>query len=80
MSYNRASIFKSRLSKSKTIFMVADEYRTSPKSKTPGGSIVKVVYSDGTSRIYDKVKNVEAYISCVIKNSDDDIKDAFEIV
>ena len=52
--------FQTTTSNSKTIF-VSDKYRTNPLSHQPGGWTVRVYYPSGASRIYDKVKNVEAY-------------------
>lgn len=79
MPYNRTNIFNDKLSQSKNSFLVAGKYRTNPKSHIPGGSHVKVVYTDGSSRIYDKIKNAEAYISHLLRYSGDDIAEAFEM-
>lgn len=35
---------------------VSDQYRTNPLSLTPGGSEVQVVFLNGQTREYDKVK------------------------
>lgn len=78
MSYNRTNIFNDQLSISKNSFRVARKWRTNPLSQTPGGFFVKVVYKDGSSRIYDNVKNVEAYITYIIRNSEDDILEVAE--
>jgi hypothetical protein len=61
MSYNRNSIFNSLVQEANNSFLVADEYRTNPLSKQPGGDTIKVKYSDGSIRIYDKIKNIAAY-------------------
>ena len=72
MSYNRTSIFNELATEAKNSFMVGDDFRTNPLSHRPGGSTVKVTYDNGSSRIYDKVKNVEAYI-CKIRSGNDRI-------
>jgi len=56
-------------------FKVGDEFRTSDKSRMPGGVTVVVVYKDGKKREYDKVKNSGAYIKTVLKNPD--VKEAY---
>jgi hypothetical protein len=61
MSYNRNSVFNSLVQESNNSFLVADEYRTNALSHQPGGSTIKVKYSDGSIRIYDKIKNITAY-------------------
>lgn len=61
MSYNRTNTFNDQISKSNNSFIVNDEYRTNSLSLQPGGTTVKVHYENGKSRIYDKIKNVEAY-------------------
>jgi hypothetical protein len=48
--------------------LVNDSHRTNGLSLTPGGSIVTVVYANGDRRLYDKVKNVEAYINSITKD------------
>lgn len=79
MSYNRTNIFNNQLLKTENSFIVDNKYRTNPKSHIPGGGYVKVVYKDGTSRIYNKIKNIEAYISYILRYSNDDIAEAFEL-
>lgn len=49
-------------------FFVGSEYRTNPKSLIPGGYDVKVYYSDKPARVYDKIKNPEAYIERIRLN------------
>lgn len=48
--------------------LINDSYRTNGLSLTPGGNVVTVVYADGHRRIYDKIKNVEAYASSISKD------------
>jgi hypothetical protein len=47
---------------------VKDKYRKNPLSFEPGGHNVTIVYSNGFSQTYDKVKSPKAFIS---KISDD---------
>lgn len=63
MSYNRNTVFSNLVEESKNSFVVADEYRTNSLSHQPGGSTIKVKYKDGSIRIYDKIKNIDAYTS-----------------
>ena len=70
MSYNRTNLFNDQISKSSNSFIVGDKYRTNPLSHKPGGSTVKVFYEGGKSRIYDKIKNVEAYTKFMEKKFD----------
>ena len=51
-------------------YYVEDDYRTNPKSLTPGGSTVVVEYYSGEIRVYDKIKNSQAYINSIIKDTD----------
>ena len=51
----------------RTLF-VSDNYRTNPLSHTPGGSTVKVFYPNGYAKVYDKIKNVEAYTRYMKEN------------
>ena len=44
---------------------VGDEYRTNPLSLRPGGSVVMVVFSDGRTLEYDKVKSPKKYIATI---------------
>ena len=44
---------------------VGDEYRTNPLSLRPGGSIVSVVFSNGKTLEYDKVKSPKKYVSSI---------------
>jgi hypothetical protein len=41
--------------------VVGDQFR-SELSQVPGGKNILVTYEDGTQRIYDKIKNPNAYI------------------
>lgn len=63
MSYNRNAVFNNLVKESKNSFVVEDEYRTNPLSHQPGGCTIKVKYNDGSVRIYDKIKNIDAYTS-----------------
>lgn len=47
--------------KPKKQIKVDDSFRTNELSFQPGGSDVRVVYSDGPDRIYDKIKHVDRY-------------------
>jgi hypothetical protein len=40
---------------------VGDSHRTNELSLIPGGSVIKLVYAGNKHRVYDKIKNVEAY-------------------
>jgi len=51
-------------------FKAGDQYRQNELSLIPGGRSVRVVYTDGRIIIYDKIKNVNAYIRRLIKKSD----------
>ncbi|CAB4159496.1 hypothetical protein UFOVP699_232 [uncultured Caudovirales phage] len=48
---------------------VDDNYRRNELSLEPGGVEVKIIYKNGTERIYDKVKNVKAYTSRAMRDS-----------
>lgn len=48
--------------------LVNDSYRTNGLSLTPGGNVITVVYANGDRRIYDKIKNVEAYVDRITKD------------
>jgi predicted secreted protein len=48
--------------------LVNDSHRTNGLSLTPGGSVVTVIYKNGDRRLYDKVKNVEAYVNSIKKD------------
>jgi hypothetical protein len=50
-------------------FKVGKDYRTNPWSQTPGGVSIVVTYKDGKKLIYDNIKNPDAYIKKVKKNS-----------
>jgi len=49
------------LNSSRKTIIVSDKYRTNPLSHQPGGWTVRVYYQSGVTKVYDKVKNVEAY-------------------
>jgi hypothetical protein len=78
-TYNRSNAFNSLLKKSSNTFRVGDSYRTNSLSNKPGGVSVKAVFADGTSRIYDKIKNSDAYINHLLNYSNDDIVSAHVI-
>lgn len=42
-------------------FMVSAEYRTNHLSHVPGGGIVKVIYDDGSERVYNNIKDTGFY-------------------
>jgi hypothetical protein len=50
-------------------FEVKDQYRRNQLSLTPGGCKVIVTFTDGTSRIYPKVNNFEAFARATRKNN-----------
>jgi len=52
---------------SKTI-IVHERFRTNELSLRPGGYSVTVVYSNGTQRVYNNVKNPKAYINSIMKD------------
>ena len=49
-------------------FYVGDEFRTNPKSRVPGGYDVKVFLVDGSSKVYSRIKNPEAYKKIVMRD------------
>jgi hypothetical protein len=49
---------------------VGDEYRTNPLSLRPGGSIVSVVFSNGRTLEYDKVKSPKRYVASIPERED----------
>lgn len=51
----------------KTI-VVHERFRTNELSLRPGGYTVTVIYSDGSQRIYNNVKNPKAYINSIAKD------------
>lgn len=53
----------------KSPLKVSDPYRKNELSLKEGGSEVRILYQDGTQLIYDKIKNVDAYLN-KIKNKD----------
>ena len=75
-TYNRSNAFNSLVKNTDNSFKVGDSYRTNSLSKRPGGSSVKAVYADGSSRIYDKIKNTDAYIYHLLNRSNDDVVSA----
>ena len=50
-------------------FKVSDQYRHNELSLIPGGRSVRVVYSDKRVIVYDIIKNVNAYISRLTRDS-----------
>lgn len=42
-------------------YYIDKKFRTNQKSLVPGGWTIEVLYKSGESRIYDNVKNTEAY-------------------
>jgi hypothetical protein len=56
---------KSNQVMSKTL-VVADQFRTNELSLKPGGSSVSVISSDGSQKIYTKVKNPKAYVQSIL--------------
>lgn len=44
---------------------VGDEFRINPLSLKPGGSIVSVVFSNGSILEYDKVKSPKKYVASI---------------
>jgi hypothetical protein len=52
---------------SKTI-IVHERFRTNELSLQPGGYSVTAVYSNGTQRVYNNVKNPKAYINSIAKD------------
>lgn len=51
-------------------YKVQDKFRTNPLSLQPGGSTVTVHYSEGNSRIYDKIKSPKGYIGSLSMRED----------
>jgi hypothetical protein len=49
-------------------FKVGDGSRTNELSHTPGGSVVKIIHSDGRNLVYDKVKKPQAYINSALRD------------
>ena len=50
-------------------YFVSDTFRTNSLSLVPGGSVVVINESDGTTKAYDKVKNPKAYINAILKKN-----------
>lgn len=44
---------------------VGDKFRKNPLSLEPGGSIVSVIFSNGSSLEYDKVKSPRRYVASI---------------
>ena len=57
-------------------FKVDISYRTNSLSRSSGGLSVKVVYADGSIRIYDKIKNTDAYIYYLLNRTNEDVVSA----
>lgn len=51
------------------VLKVSDNFRTNSLSLKPGGSTVETYCIKGIRLVYDKIKNPEAYILHVIKDS-----------
>lgn len=49
---------------------VGDEFRINPLSLKPGGSIVTVVFSNGKTLDYDKVKSPRRYVGSIPERED----------
>lgn len=47
---------------------VKDKFRKNPLSLEPGGHEVTLIYADGFSQTYDKVKSPKAFIAKVSDN------------
>lgn len=41
---------------------VGDAYRTNQLSHVDGGVTIEIIYTNGTSKIYDKIKHIKKYI------------------
>lgn len=63
------------MKKSQNTFQVSDAYRTNALSLIPGGTTIQVIYQDGSVRVYDKIKNVQAYTRYLKRNADSDIRE-----
>ena len=48
--------------------LVKDSFRKNKLSLTPGGETLTAVLNDGKKISYDKIKNVDAYCSKMIKD------------
>lgn len=48
--------------------VVADQFRTNELSLKPGGSSVTVVHTDGSQKIYTKIKNPQSYVAAITKD------------
>lgn len=48
---------------------VGDNFRTNPLSLKPGGYDITVIYENGKSFTYDKVKNPSNYVTRISSNS-----------
>ena len=45
---------------------VDDLNRINPLSLQPGGSVIRVLFSDGKDLVYDKIKKPQAYINSIL--------------
>jgi len=54
---------------SKEIFNVGSNFRTNPMSLTPGGKTVIITYKNGTTISYRNIKNPNAYIAKIDRNT-----------
>jgi hypothetical protein len=50
-------------------FYVKEEYRTNQLSKEPGGYEVTVTYTNGFSKVFDRVKYPKKFISRIDEDS-----------
>lgn len=51
-------------------YISKDSNRINPMSHTPGGAVVEVIYQDGYSMVYDKVKHPQKYVEAILAKSD----------
>jgi len=51
------------------IIKVTDNFRTNPESLIPGGHTVEIFNDEGLRLVYDKIKNPEAYINKITKDT-----------
>lgn len=47
-----------------------NRYQTNPLSLIEGGSKIKITFKNGLEREYDNIKDVNAYVAKVLKESD----------
>jgi AICAR transformylase/IMP cyclohydrolase PurH len=61
MSYSTYGFASTKSKTRNKQFLVAKEYRTNRLSHIDGGGIVKVIQSDGSERVYNNIKDTDAY-------------------